>query len=63
MWFVYVLLNKEERMHIGISESPQRRLREHNSGKTKSTKGIAPWKIVFTETCNNSREAREREKY
>ena len=63
MWFVYVLMNKEERMYIGISESPERRLREHNFGRTKSTKGFTPWKIVFKEACNNRREARDREKY
>ncbi len=40
-----------------------RRLKEHNSGKTKSTKGFKPWKLFFFEDFDSRKEARNREKY
>jgi putative endonuclease len=41
MFFVYVLVSdvKGLRFYVGMSENVERRLLEHNSGKTKSTKG------------------------
>lgn len=41
----------------------ERRLKEHNSGKQKSTKGYLPWKLVYHEQFSTRTEAREREKY
>ena len=64
MWHVYVLRSLEhERFYTGMSEDPERRLHEHNDGKTKSTKAYRPWIKIFTEVCNSREEARAREKY
>jgi putative endonuclease len=49
--------------YVGLTENLQNRLYEHNSGKTKSTKAFAPWKIVYTEEFSTREEARQREKY
>jgi putative endonuclease len=46
-----------------MSEDLQKRLNEHNSGKTKSTKPFVPWVIFHTESFSISTEARLREKY
>ncbi|OYD16231.1 endonuclease [candidate division WOR-3 bacterium JGI_Cruoil_03_44_89] len=62
-YYLYALVNNNGRIYVGISCNPKKRLKEHNSGKTKSTKGYRPWKIFFVERCNNRQEAREREKY
>jgi putative endonuclease len=59
---VYAISNAGGRLYIGMSECPERRLKEHNSGKTKSTKGFRPWRLVCTRECRNRQEAREVEK-
>ena len=50
-------------LYKGISKDPEKRLLEHNSGRTKSTKGHIPWKLIYTEKFKTRQEAREREKY
>ena len=39
------------------------RLKEHNSGKNRFTKGHLPWKIIYTEQHPSWAEARIKEKY
>ena len=39
------------------------RLKEHNAGKTKSTKGFIPWKFIYKEESTSRIAAREREIY
>jgi predicted GIY-YIG superfamily endonuclease len=39
------------------------RLKEHNTGKNRFTKGHRPWKIIYTELQPNWELARKREKY
>ena len=64
MWKVYVLESqKQKRFYIGMCRDMERRLKEHNSGKTKSTKGFRPWHILFIEDYNTRDEARTRELY
>jgi putative endonuclease len=64
MYYVYVIRSeKDGRFYVGMCIDVVRRLREHNLGKTFSTKGYRPWKLLFTETCASRMEARKREKY
>ncbi len=65
MFFVYVIVSESKglRFYVGMSENVEKRLKEHNSGKTKSTKSYTPWKLFFTESFATRLEAREREKY
>jgi putative endonuclease len=64
MYFVYILKSESyNRSYIGISENLVRRLKEHNSGKTKSTKFYRPWKLFYSESFEDRIKAREREKY
>ena len=42
---------------------PRARLKEHNAGKNRFTKGHRPWKIIFTEDHDDWKSARTREKY
>ncbi|MEO8719971.1 MAG: GIY-YIG nuclease family protein [Ginsengibacter sp.] len=39
------------------------RLKEHNAGKNRYTKGHLPWKIIYTEVHPDWASARIREKY
>ena len=63
-YFTYVLLSeKDGRMYKGMTCDVEKRLKEHNAGYTKSTKGFAPWILFYKEEFNTMNEAREREKF
>ena len=49
--------------YTGIAKDPVARLREHNAGKNRFTKGHRSWKIIHTEQHFNWIEVRVREKY
>lgn len=64
MFYVYVLFSSNfDKFYVGMSTDLDRRLTEHNSGKTKSTKPFLPWIIVHFEHFKTRQEARIREKY
>ncbi|MGE0568215.1 MAG: GIY-YIG nuclease family protein, partial [Bacteroidia bacterium] len=54
---------KFDRFYVGHSTDIDKRLAYHNSGKVKSTKAFAPWKVVYSEIFTNATDARSREKY
>jgi putative endonuclease len=62
--FVYAIRSEVDgRIYVGMCEDVSIRLGQHNSGKTKSTKGYRPWNVVYFEECQNRIDARKREKY
>ena len=62
MFFVYVLQSlKDGSKYIGYTESLEKRLKEHNQGKTKSIKHKVPFKVVYFEEYKSKTEARKRE--
>ncbi|MCA6377011.1 MAG: GIY-YIG nuclease family protein [Cytophagales bacterium] len=64
MYYVYVLRSVDfGRFYVGLSDNVERRLNEHNKGKTSSTRFYAPWELVFVENFETRVQAREREKY
>ncbi|WP_299244405.1 GIY-YIG nuclease family protein [uncultured Aquimarina sp.] len=64
MYYVYVLYSVDyDKYYIGMTDNLERRLFEHNLGKTQSTKAFKPWKIVLKEVFETRQEARIREKY
>ena len=64
MVFVYVLKSEiDNRLYVGLTQNVEKRLREHNSGKTRSTKGYRPWQLIYVEEYPNRPTARKREKY
>ena len=54
---------KDGRFYVGMSQNVERRLLEHNRGKTRSTKGYLPWELIFSECYGSRTEARQREKF
>ena len=63
-FYVYILENKAKNfIYIGYSENLRQRLKEHNSGKTKSTKHYAPLNLIFYEAYPSKPDAKRREKY
>jgi len=64
MFFVYVLKSLDHyQFYVGMTQNVQRRVDEHNKGRTKSTKGWRPWVLFFFEEFADRAEARKREKY
>ena len=64
IYWVYGLKSlKDGRIYVGMTVDVQLRIKEHNSGKTKSTKGYRPWELIYKEKVGSRNEAREREKY
>jgi putative endonuclease len=49
--------------YIGMAKDVIARLKEHNAGKNRYTKGHIPWEILYTETHPDWATARLREKY
>ena len=49
--------------YTGLTADIERRLVEHNSGKTKSTKFGKPWHLIYKEELPSLADARKREKY
>ena len=37
-------------IYVGMALDANKRLREHNSGKNRYTKGLKPWILIYTET-------------
>jgi len=46
-----------------MTDNLERRLKEHNAWRQKSTKAYLPYKLIYTEMCGDRKEARIREKY
>jgi putative endonuclease len=64
MFFTYVLYSKNfDRYYKGHCKDIEQRLREHNSGKTQSTKSYIPWEIIYFESFETLEDAIKREKY
>ncbi|MCF8238150.1 MAG: GIY-YIG nuclease family protein [Saprospiraceae bacterium] len=61
---MYVLFSpSSKQFYIGMTQDLERRIKEHNTGKTKSTKGHRPWKLVHSEVAKDRISARNRESY
>jgi len=61
MYHLYIIKNSRHKTYTGIASDVERRLRDHNLGRVKSTKYGIPWYIVYTETYANLSEAKQRE--
>jgi putative endonuclease len=57
-YYAYLLKSDiDERLYKGHTDDLKKRLIEHNIGKTKSTKGYIPWRLVYFETFRTREEA------
>ncbi len=63
-FFVYFLRSaKTGRRYVGSTEDVDERLRRHNAGHSKSTKGGVPWTLIHTEAFPTRAAAVEREMF
>ena len=64
MFFMYILKSKKNgKYYIGATHCLEVRLKQHNAGKIRSTKGLVPLEIVYSENYATNSEARKRESY
>ena len=62
MYHLYVLKSlKDLGYYIGITDSVEKRLKEHNSGKTKSVRHRTPFALAYSEKYDSKTDARKRE--
>ena len=62
-YFVYILQSiKDNTFYKGYTTDIERRLNEHNSGKSQYTKNKTPWKLIYLEECTDKTAALKREK-
>ena len=63
-YYVYILYNKSKNfIYIGYSENLAQRIKEHNDGKSKSTKHYVPLGLIHYEAYRNIKDAKRREEY
>ncbi len=62
-YFVYVLQDSRGKLYKGLTNNLSRRLSEHKSGQTRSTKYLINPRIVYTEEYDSFEQARSREVY
>ncbi len=65
MHYVYMLRSEShpDRFYVGLTTDWQRRLEEHNSGKSIHTQKYGPWKIVTYVAFSDRQKAEEFERY
>lgn len=63
MYYVYLIQSKKTReLYIGVTYDLARRFKEHNEGKSFSTKSARPWILIYYEAYKAVKDAYEREK-
>ncbi len=64
MYTIYVIISlKYENRYVGSTKNINDRIKEHNQGKCRYTKGRKPWKLIYRETYSTRSKAMEREKF
>ena len=64
MFYAYVLKSQiKNYFYKGHCENIEKRLQQHNAGKTKSIRHAIPFKLVYFEEFETRQEAIKREKY
>lgn len=62
MFFTYILKNGiDQTYYYGHTKDLEKRLKDHNKGKVRSTKSKRPWQIHYFEEFETKSEAYKRE--
>jgi putative endonuclease len=64
-WFyTYVLISEKDKVfYTGVTNSLNKRLKEHNAGMVRSTNYRRPLRLIYFEGCLNKDDAYRRERY
>ncbi len=60
--WLYVLKSETGRYYIGSTNNKERRIRQHKSGHTRTTRVLKTNELIYTEEFDTIQEARNREK-
>jgi len=65
MHYVYLLESNEvpDHRYVGLSTDLKRRLKDHNSGKSRHTAKFRPWRLVTYIAFSNETKAEAFERY
>lgn len=64
MYCTYILKSKNHAVtYVGMTNDLQRRINEHNQGKSMFTRRYAPWKVIYVERFETKEQAISREKF
>jgi len=65
MYLLYFLRSQQDLnfIYVGVTDNIIKRLKEHNTGKNKSTKARCPFGLIYFEAYKTRSEARKREYY
>ena len=63
MFTIYALCFESGRIYVGMTSDLDRRIKEHERGKTRSTKDRGKFTVKAIETCTDRVHARQREKF
>jgi putative endonuclease len=64
MIWIYALSSQTRNyIYVGMTSNLERRIKEHNSGKERTTRAYRPFKLLYTEQCKDRILGRKREKY
>jgi len=57
-FYTYILFSEKfDKFYVGHTNDLDRRITEHNSGLSKSTKAGIPWKLVHSKSFTSKSEA------
>jgi putative endonuclease len=58
LFYIYIIRSlRTQRYYVGSTQNVEHRLREHNAGKSSSTRAGVPWKLIHTEIFETRSEA------
>ncbi len=64
MYYVYAIKSRVKNyMYIGITNDPDRKIKEHNNKRESTTRSYVPFDVIVIEACESRIDARKREKY
>ena len=61
MYYVYLIISEDGKCYIGYTSNLKLRLKNHNEGKVKATRG-RKWKLIYYEAYANKELALKRER-
>ena len=64
MFYTYILKSlKQRKFYTGQTDNLEKRLLEHNSGKSLYSRRYMPWECVYFEQFESKEEAVKKERY
>ena len=61
-FYIYILHSKSrDKYYVGSCDDLEKRLADHNAGRSKYTRTGKPWQLKYHETYESRSEARRRE--